>query len=295
MRLISWNCQGLGSPRSVRALKNLLKSEKSDVIFLMETKSQLSRMSRIQRSLKLNNLFTVDATGTARGLALLWHDHITIDIRSADKHLIDCEVSSGNHKFWLSCIYRDSVRGNRHLVWNRISSFGANRQEPWLCTGDFNSFLGWHEKSGGNRQGDRDINIFRDFLFTCGLLDLGTNGPAYTWKNRRCGSANIRIKLDWALANVEWQNSFEDAAVFIKPVVCSDHNPLLIDTLGGSSSGPRPFCFEAMWIRHSGCREVVAKAWGSPTIGTVPHPIDQKSTRCRAALKKWNIEEFRHL
>jgi exonuclease III len=38
MKILSWNCRGLGNPDAVRAYKKLIKSNCPDVVFLMETK-----------------------------------------------------------------------------------------------------------------------------------------------------------------------------------------------------------------------------------------------------------------
>jgi predicted metal-binding protein len=43
MRIISWNCQGCGNPRTVRALKKLVAINKPDIVFLMETKQISSK------------------------------------------------------------------------------------------------------------------------------------------------------------------------------------------------------------------------------------------------------------
>ncbi|PNY06212.1 hypothetical protein L195_g002675 [Trifolium pratense] len=38
MKVLSWNCQGLGNPKTVRALKKLIAYNQPDILFLMETK-----------------------------------------------------------------------------------------------------------------------------------------------------------------------------------------------------------------------------------------------------------------
>jgi exonuclease III len=38
MKFLSWNCQGLGNPKTVRVLKKLLTNYQPDLIFIMETK-----------------------------------------------------------------------------------------------------------------------------------------------------------------------------------------------------------------------------------------------------------------
>ena len=42
MRILTWNCRGLGNPAAVRAYKRLHRSKCPDVIFLMETKLKQS-------------------------------------------------------------------------------------------------------------------------------------------------------------------------------------------------------------------------------------------------------------
>jgi exonuclease III len=42
MKLLSWNCRGLGKPSAIRALKKLLQSHQPSIVYLMETKFQQS-------------------------------------------------------------------------------------------------------------------------------------------------------------------------------------------------------------------------------------------------------------
>jgi len=44
MKIISWNCRGLGSPRTVPSLKYLVRVYKPDILFLCETISISNRM-----------------------------------------------------------------------------------------------------------------------------------------------------------------------------------------------------------------------------------------------------------
>jgi len=38
MKILAWNCKGLGKPHAVKALQQLLKVHSHDVVFLSETK-----------------------------------------------------------------------------------------------------------------------------------------------------------------------------------------------------------------------------------------------------------------
>jgi len=70
MKIISWNCQGLGNPLTVQALRALVVHEKPEVVFLMETKNQDIVIQQIQRRLKFPRSFMVSPRGLAGGMAL---------------------------------------------------------------------------------------------------------------------------------------------------------------------------------------------------------------------------------
>ena len=63
MKILAWNCCGLGNPRAVRALRGLVKDEDPDIVFLSETKGTAPEMERIKRRLGLNNRLFVDCNG----------------------------------------------------------------------------------------------------------------------------------------------------------------------------------------------------------------------------------------
>ncbi|XP_043698819.1 uncharacterized protein LOC122649647 [Telopea speciosissima] len=119
--------------------------------------------------------------------------------------------------------------------------------------GDFNSYLSWTEKSGGKQYQHRDCNIFQQFISDCNLMDLGYQGPPYTWSNKRTGSDLIRVRLDRGFANASWIQDFPDYAVLNKAALGSDHSPLCIDTFGCIPKKARPFRFEDMWFTHPDC------------------------------------------
>ena len=53
MIALGWNCRGLGSPRSVRALGEVIQWWDPNVVFLMETKIKKNAMERLWRKLSL--------------------------------------------------------------------------------------------------------------------------------------------------------------------------------------------------------------------------------------------------
>ena len=63
MNSLSWNCRGLGNPRSVRALHDLVRRWKPKIVFLMETKSKIKRMEKIKNRIGFANGLIVPNRG----------------------------------------------------------------------------------------------------------------------------------------------------------------------------------------------------------------------------------------
>ena len=71
MSCLSWNCRGLGHPRAVRALGELISDSRPNLVFLMETKLANNGFLRLREKLNLFGV-GVPAIGRSGGLALLW-------------------------------------------------------------------------------------------------------------------------------------------------------------------------------------------------------------------------------
>ncbi len=51
MRLLSWNCRGVGRAPTVRALKALVRYEGSDVLFMAKTKVKSPKIDMLKRGM----------------------------------------------------------------------------------------------------------------------------------------------------------------------------------------------------------------------------------------------------
>lgn len=70
-----------------------------------------------------------------------------------------------------------------------------------VCVKDFNEILYGHEKWGGVERNENQMIEFRDTLEICEFVDLGYQGPKFTWEGTRAGGLTIRCRLDKAVAN----------------------------------------------------------------------------------------------
>lgn len=71
---LSWNCRGVGRPRKVQFLIDIVRQEHPDVIFLYETMEAKSKLEYVQSKLNFEGLFVVDLVGRSEGIALLWKE-----------------------------------------------------------------------------------------------------------------------------------------------------------------------------------------------------------------------------
>lgn len=96
MKILCWNCQGLGTPLTVQALRVLVTQERPSIIFIMETKNQEQKVLRLRRRLHFQNSFLVDPEGTAGGLAIFWDDQVIISIESSLVNVINaqCQIQA---------------------------------------------------------------------------------------------------------------------------------------------------------------------------------------------------------
>ncbi|KAK9948392.1 hypothetical protein M0R45_003972 [Rubus argutus] len=71
MKLFCWNVQGLGRPRTLRALRNLLKEKTPDLVFLMETRMVDTQIANLATDVGLSNFIVVSREGLGGGFGFV--------------------------------------------------------------------------------------------------------------------------------------------------------------------------------------------------------------------------------
>ena len=111
--------------------------------------------------------------------------------------------------------------------------------------GDFNEILSSTDKCGGNLVNMKRAQIFKNCLDVCNLIDLGFQGPKYTWVNKLDIGHFIQECLDRAFANQEWFDLYSEASITHLTRVHSDHYPIIISLDKSPSLRlTRPFRFQ---------------------------------------------------
>ncbi|PNT68763.1 hypothetical protein BRADI_3g44981v3 [Brachypodium distachyon] len=75
MYCLSWNCRGVGNPRTVCDLLALTQASHPELFFLCETRQPKEKVRRLRNILGLKGFEGVSSDGRSGGLALFWHEH----------------------------------------------------------------------------------------------------------------------------------------------------------------------------------------------------------------------------
>lgn len=97
MKLLCWNCRGLGNPAIVRELKQLIVDNNPDIVFLCEIKMHSNNFSYIRNICRIAGSLVVNSEGRSGGLAILWKDGVDVSIQKYFKHQMDLLVRMENH------------------------------------------------------------------------------------------------------------------------------------------------------------------------------------------------------
>ncbi|KAF8048172.1 hypothetical protein N665_2630s0003 [Sinapis alba] len=237
-----------------------------EILFLMETKNVRNVLVDLQVWLGYDNVFTVDPVGLRGGFALFWEKNIKMDVKFADKNVIDSLVSS---PFFLSCIYGEPSDHGREVVWERISRWGCIRKEPWCIIGDFNEIL----NNGEERR------------LTCGMDEFSRKGDRFTWGGWRWKKW-IQCCLDRSFGNEAWLSLFPGSNQTFLEKRGSDHRPVLLRFYASKEPFNGQFRFDKRFLWQPEVLKEIEKAWGGRNkFG--PDKVGIKIGRCRAVLSRW--------
>ncbi|XP_021859944.2 uncharacterized protein [Spinacia oleracea] len=291
MKILSWNCHGLGNPSTVSALRDWCWRERPNIVFLMETMIDARRLERIRNMCGFVNGVCLSSVGLSGGMGFWWRDINVVTGTFSTHHFLADILDHNNLPVWRAVgIYGWPESENKHLTWSLMESIRGASPLPCVMFGDFNEILSMAEKDGGATRSERVMDAFRGAIDSCGFRDLGFRGSIFTRKRGNTPGSCVRERLDRFLADSDWCSLFPDYNVRNFPMYCSDHAPILLSTINYYERGrvKRAFKFEAMWLSSSECGERVATTWA----GSAGENAVNRIARCAEALSSWAATTF---
>lgn len=93
MSTLACNCRGLGNPRAVQFLKDMVIQKRPQLIFLCETLCIKEKVDKVRDLIGFESSFSVDVLGRSGGIAQLWHHENEVSITSFSKNHIDAVLN----------------------------------------------------------------------------------------------------------------------------------------------------------------------------------------------------------
>jgi hypothetical protein len=150
MRILVWNCRGLGNTAAVLALLDVKKRYCPEVVFLSETHLERYPAECLGRRLGMDSSIIQPSDGRKGGIIMFWQKEVKLSQNYACPNYIDVTINEGPMKTWrFTGMYGEFKWADKYKTWDRIRSIHQHNNLPWLIMGDLNEILYNHEKEGG--------------------------------------------------------------------------------------------------------------------------------------------------
>ncbi|CAN0837138.1 hypothetical protein LINGRAHAP2_LOCUS1710 [Linum grandiflorum] len=149
MIVMAWDSRGLGNPRAVRVLGELVTTHRPDIVFLSETLVGSNKLEEIRVKVGFEGCFAVAARGHSGGVCMLWRCKEQLRLIRYGDHFIDTEVQDTEGGICrVTGFYGCAQRKRRQESWDILRNLVRAEEMTWCVVGDFNDILHQHEQRG---------------------------------------------------------------------------------------------------------------------------------------------------
>ncbi|XP_074360389.1 uncharacterized protein LOC141701635 [Apium graveolens] len=263
MCLLSWNCRGLGNPRAVRVLRDILKTHQPELIFLSETLSVGNKIAELSSMFGFSNFFSVDRQGRGGGIAVMWKHSTSCEVVDFSQNHIDIVITENSAASWrLTCYYGFSERDRRNAAWDFIRLLASKSQLPWCIFGDFNDLLYASDKKGRHPHPQNLLKGFKTAIEDCLLGEIDLVGGKFTWEKGKGTADWVREKLDRAFPTDLWWHMFPLCTLSVTHSSISVHDPIILNFFNTNVTKKQfRFKFENTWLKEPTFHTEVTKFW----------------------------------
>ncbi|XP_039054840.1 uncharacterized protein LOC120197354 [Hibiscus syriacus] len=194
----------------------------------------------------------------------------------------------GGRFLWISLWRRISLftdSSKRSRIWDQVRALEPEDNMPWVIGGDSYAICSTSERQGGSSKRSRVCPHFCNFMFLCGLVDMGFDGPKYTWQR-----GDLCQLLDRCLCISRWTDVFCSSTISHLKRIGSDHRLLLLSTNEiRAANGRRLFRFVDALIDHPDFERLLKDSWSNDG------PFFENLLKPQEASQTWNKEVFGHV
>lgn len=131
MNYLGWNYRGLGNSRTVRALNDLVRGRKPDILFLSETISDANKIEKLRIKPGFAQGFSVDRICRSGVIAVFWKTNVDCGIMGYSQNYIDLFLNDHNVANWrITLYYGFPERARRKEAWDMICSLAKLSSLP---------------------------------------------------------------------------------------------------------------------------------------------------------------------
>ena len=256
-QFLVWNAQGVAKAHTRRHLKNLIRDHKILFAVVIEPQRVAPAVGR-----NLHGLRFIGANVSGH-IWILAHEDWTVEVVDDSRQFLHVKVTAAIFPFpiYISIVYGRHTRETRQELWEKLGDISlAVEGRPWLVGGDFNIFLTNEERQGSDTDRQGNMMEFADAIADCQLIDLGFDGPMFTWYG-----AGLWERLDRILIGEHWTSVFATTRVTHLARFSSDHAPLLVRCQFSVQTIRPAFRFQNMWVRHETFKTEIARVWKART------------------------------
>ena len=294
MCILSWNCRGLGRPRTIHDLVCLVQTHRPKIVFLAETRQDQYMVQNLKWRIGLRRCFTVNGVGIGGGLALFWDESMNVVLKSYNSRHIDVLITELDCCTWRATfLYGEPRAQDRHLMWSLLRRIRSNSGDPWLMIGDFNEAMWQTEHKSHRKRSESQMRDFREVLSECDLHDIGFQGAPWTFCNMQREGRNVKVRLDRGVASPAWSSRFPQAVITHLTTPSSDHAPLLLEREETTLARPMKIMrYEEVWERESSLPEVIQEAWTMGADASTLGDINDKMKVTMTKLVSWSKDKI---
>ncbi|CAA7058134.1 unnamed protein product [Microthlaspi erraticum] len=223
------------------------------------------------------------------GLALYWKQGVELSVVSSCDNFIETSITYKGKLSFMHFVYGEPDHTKRKAVWEDLTTRNSARDLPWFLTGDFNDILDHDEKTGGPQRAEGTFVDFRAFISQCDLYDVPHSGEDLSWRGIRYTHL-IHSRLDRALSNGLWVESYPYSRCYYLDFEGSDHRPLLTILDPNLKKKKGPFRYDRSLKDNQEITDIVREAWNVSEGSTVK----QRISTCRKEISKWNREHHKN-